>query len=456
MEAPRSPQKYVWYGDDFTGASDTLATVAQAGLRTILFTGVPAPEQLLRAGALDAFGIAGAARSMAPEDMRAELARVGAFFATSGARLLHYKCCSTFDSAPHVGSIGVAVQTLRALAPGHPVYIIGGQPSLGRYCVFGQLYAVAQQGGPVHRIDRHPTMSRHPVTPMQEADLRVHLSRQGLSEIGLVDIRAHELPGVFHAAVDDFDAENPGDSGPGVVLLDVATESQLESIGAAMAKRAQRAPLLIVGASSVAQALIDHWRLPRRACDGLVAPARGPVLVLAGSLSPVTARQIASATLYVRMPLVPERLASETSYLLDQAEQIARSLQAGRHVLAYTTPVGDEQPSLVGAARSCGAATGDRICARADLAAACGALLRRVLAEIRLPRVGVAGGDTASHAIQSLGTWGLEWVGQLDAGVPLLRARADDPSIDGLELMLKGGQMGRPRLFDQLIAATAP
>src|SRR2546423_15112911 len=133
---------YAWYGDDFTGASDTLATVAQAGLHVLLFCGVPTDDQLRRAGPLDAIGIAGAARSMPPDAMRPELARVGAFFAASGARVLHYKCCSTFDSAPQVGSIGVAVEVLRAFAPDNPVLIVGGQPNLGRYCVFGELYAV--------------------------------------------------------------------------------------------------------------------------------------------------------------------------------------------------------------------------------------------------------------------------------------------------------------------------
>jgi uncharacterized protein YgbK (DUF1537 family) len=340
---------YAWYGDDFTGASDTLATVAQSGLRTILFCGVPSYDQLRRAGSLDAFGIAGAARSMAPEAMRTELAEVRAFLAASGARIIHYKCCSTFDSAPQVGSIGVAVATLRDLASANPVYIIGGQPSLGRYCVFGNLYAVAQQGGPVFRIDRHPTMSRHPVTPMQEADLRVHLSRQGLGDIELVDIRAHERPGGFHAAIDDFDAANSGDAGAGVALLDVGSHEHLAPIGTAIAKRAQRAPILVVGASSVAQALIEHWRLPARARDGAVKPAKGPVLVLAGSLSPVTAQQIAAATRFTKMPLAPERLAGDMPYLLEQAERIAQALQGGQHVLAYTTPVGDAQPSLASA-----------------------------------------------------------------------------------------------------------
>ena len=55
-----------WYGDDFTGATDTLAVVAQAGLRSMLFMGVPDEATLAAAGTLDAVGIAGAARRPMP------------------------------------------------------------------------------------------------------------------------------------------------------------------------------------------------------------------------------------------------------------------------------------------------------------------------------------------------------------------------------------------------------
>jgi hypothetical protein len=34
-------------------------------------------------------------------------------------------------------------------------------------------------------------------------------------------------------------------------------------------------------------------------------------------------------------------------------------------------------------------------------------------------------------------------------------ARSDDPLIDGMELMLKGGQMGGDLLFDDLALGTA-
>src|ERR1700712_440599 len=100
MPAPAASMRYGWYGDDFTGATDTLAVVAGAGLRAMLFLGVPGPAELAAAGELDAIGIAGTARSMSPDAMTAELEPVGQFFAARAVAVLHYKCCSTFDSSP--------------------------------------------------------------------------------------------------------------------------------------------------------------------------------------------------------------------------------------------------------------------------------------------------------------------------------------------------------------------
>ena len=107
------PPRIGYYGDDFTGATDTLMTATRAGLRTVLFLGVPTQAQLEAAGPLDCLGIAGVARSMTNAEMETELAPVGAFFAESGVPVVHYKTCSTFDSSPAIGSIGVAVSVLR-------------------------------------------------------------------------------------------------------------------------------------------------------------------------------------------------------------------------------------------------------------------------------------------------------------------------------------------------------
>ena len=68
-----------------------------------------------------------------------------------------------------------------------------------------------------------------------------------------------------------------------------------------------------------------------------------------------------------------------------------------------------------------------------------------------LRRLGIAGGDTSSLATQALGLWGLAFHSTLAPGVTLSVARSDDARIDGLELMLKGGQMGDAQLFDRLV-----
>lgn len=419
-----------WYGDDFTGATDTLATAAQAGLRALLFMGVPTTAQLQRAGPLDAIGIAGAARAMAPEAMRAELEPVGRFFAQMRVPVLHYKVCSTFDSAPHVGSIGVAVQVLRAHVENRFVPIVGGQPSLGRYCVFGHLFARAGSAPAVHRIDRHPTMSRHPVTPMQESDLRLHLAQQGLEPVAGIDYTVYARP----LASQEMALEAVLADHPVAVLLDVGRSEDLAAVGQLVWRHAQQGRLLAVGPSSVVQALATQW--PQRAAlaAGTLAPAQGPVFVLAGSLSPVTAQQVRSATSYEQVSVdVAALVQGGESAARGLAEHLAALLRAGRSVLAVT------------AGSAAHGATAHQV------AQAGGRLLAQVLAQVPLRRIGIAGGDTSSLAVQALAAWGLSYRASLAPGVALCQLHSDESALDGVEVMLKGGQMGPDNLFERLL-----
>lgn len=448
MTTGAAPQ-VCWYGDDFTGATDTLAEVARAGLRSLLFLSVPTPAQLERAGPLDAIGIAGAARGMAPAEMVEELRAVGAFMASTGARVLHYKCCSTFDSAPHVGSIGAAVRELRRHVANPIVPIVGGQPSIGRYCSFANLYARAGSAPDVHRIDRHPVMSVHPVTPMHEADLRLHLAAQGLAGIRSMPHIAY--PSALGTGADSA-ADSPAldawidqvlESTDGPLLLDLLDESQLAVIGRLIQRAAARAPLLAVGPSSVQQALA---RARPAGSEGAATPAplgsaAGPVLVVAGSLSPVTARQIAASERYTRQPLQVERLLADADYAAQQVARAAATLAQGRNVLVHT-----DKPN--------GTVNADQTAATARATARLVADIVRASAQAghRLTRIGIAGGDTSSQATLALGLWGLAFRCVLAPGVTVSVARSDDPVTDGIELMLKGGQMGGDGLFDALAA----
>jgi uncharacterized protein YgbK (DUF1537 family) len=441
---------YAFYGDDFTGATDTLAHLARAGLRTMLLFAPPDAARLATLGRLDALGVAGAARTMAPSAQQRELARIGAAFAALGVRVMHYKVCSTFDSAPHTGSIGVAIRTLREYCKNELVAIVGGQPNLRRYCVFGQLFAAAGADNgqhPIFRIDRHPTMSRHPVTPMSEADLRVHLQRQGVEHVQSIDWRCY--------ATDDTalqtEVRRKLDAKPDALLFDVLDDSHLHAIGKVIAHYAARSsPLLAIGASSVAQAYAQacgaraESSTPNEAAAPLTR-ARGPVFVLAGSLSPLTEVQIEAAHSYLRVELDPLRMTgdSASAYLADRVAAIAGSLRDGRNVLAFT--------ARRMATEDNGADSNSGTAAQSRLAHACATLLRQVLDSVRLQRVGVAGGDTSSIAVRALDAWGLSYLAPLSAGVTMCRLHSDRTELDGMEIMLKGGQMGDADLFEQLI-----
>jgi uncharacterized protein YgbK (DUF1537 family) len=424
--------RYGWYGDDFTGATDTLATLAQAGLRSLLFLQLPTQRQLEAAGELDAIGIAGSARAMAPDAMRAELEPVGRFFAAAGVEIMHYKCCSTFDSAPHVGSIGAAAGTLRRFFANPLLAIVGGQPSLGRYCLFSNLYAAAEAGGQVERIDRHPTMMRHPVTPMGEADLRLHLGLQGL-----ITTPVH-YPGYASGRLSDLiDRELTG--GSAAVLFDVTGAGDLALIGSELWRRAHHAPLLCVGASSVAQALTRGWngqgdrRDAGRAAVPALPRASGPVFVMAGSLSPVTARQIEAARSHYRVIAADgRRFVDDEAFRMALSEQVVGDLQRGRHVLLSTAPDG-----IDGFDRKLSARVAERSAT----------FLANLLQRVRLRRVGIAGGDTSSRAICALPAWGLSYLTSIAPGVAVSTLRSDQDWLDGTEVMLKGGQMGPADIF---------
>jgi uncharacterized protein YgbK (DUF1537 family) len=416
----------------------------------MLFFAPPDAVRLSMLGRLDAVGIAGAARTMPPQVQHQELARVGAAFAALGVRVMHYKVCSTFDSAPQTGSIGVAIRTLREYCANPLIAVVGGQPNLRRYCVFGELFAAAgadDRPQSIYRIDRHPTMSRHPVTPMNEADLRVHLQRQGLENVQSIDWRCYA--GDDAALQTALDCRL--DSKPDAVLFDVLDDSHLRAIGRLIARHARtQAPLLAVGASSVAQAYASALNDAGERGEVNVVPpslarARGPVFVLAGSLSPLTEVQIAAAQSYLRVELDPLQMTGDAAadYLATRVAAIVGPLRDGRNVLAFTTRRAARATNATDAAEARGALP--------QLAHACASLLQQVLDKVSLQRIGIAGGDTSSFAVRALDAWGLSYLAPLSAGVTVCRLHAERSDLDGMEIMLKGGQMGDADLFEQLL-----
>jgi uncharacterized protein YgbK (DUF1537 family) len=424
---------YAYYGDDFTGSTDVLESLADGGVEAVLFLVPPTADLLGRFPEARAIGLAGDSRSRSPDWMDRNLPRLYAALQAFGAPLVHYKTCSTFDSSPETGSIGRAME-IGAATFGGTVPILVGAPHLGRYVAFGNLFAAAGDGE-VHRIDRHPTMSRHPVTPMHEADLRRHLSAQTDMVIGLVGLDRLKL-GQGEPA---YEAEV--ESGAEAVLFDGVDRDSLQAAGGIVRRRAGKGIRFAVGSSGVTRALIHSWKaagLVQEEPRAAAIDAVDRLLVVSGSCSPVTAGQIqwALANDYAGVKAdVPALLAgSAAEQARIEAEALA-ALAEGRSALIYsaTGPLeAGRDPSGEG------------------LGTALGRIARAIVARGGARRLLFAGGDTSSHAVAELGLFALTWAGATERGAPLCRAHAEDSAFDGLELVLKGGQMGSEDFFERV------
>ncbi|MHA1571833.1 MAG: four-carbon acid sugar kinase family protein, partial [Alphaproteobacteria bacterium] len=269
-----------FYGDDFTGSAAVMEVMTFAGLPAVLFLGPPTASQLAEFTGYRAMGIAGIARAKDPAWMSRNLPDIFATLAGWQAPLAHYKVCSTFDSSPHVGSIGHAIDIGVPLLGGrwHPLLVAA--PAIHRYQAFGNLFAVVDHIA--YRLDRHPTMSRHPTTPMNEADVTRHLAGQTDRAIGLVDCLALAA-GAGGQALDAALTQ-----GAEVVAIDVLDHQTLVEAGRLIwQNRGER--LFVVGSQGIEYALTAYWQDAGLIPPAPPAPNAGPVdniIAVSGSCSP--------------------------------------------------------------------------------------------------------------------------------------------------------------------------
>ena len=422
-----SQRLFSFYGDDFTGSTDALEALAANGVSSVLFLDPPDEERMARFPECHAMGIAGESRSRSPEWMSANLPSVFASLQAYGAPICQYKVCSTFDSSPDTGSIGRALEIGQATFGTPWVPLAVAAPHLRRYVLFGNLFAAGEGG--IHRIDRHPTMRHHPVTPMDESDLRLHLARQTPQAIASLDILAlqsSDPEGALAAVLRTH---------PGAVLFDGLDESSLEVTGRLL-WNCRPAPLTFaIGSSGLTHALIRYWRragmIPASFTPGAASDV-ARLIVISGSCSPVTAAQIRWALEHGFEGLRVDAECGDREALLSQA---ASRMAAGKSVVLYTA---------LGPKDCGGSVRGEQ------LGCYLGELLRDLLRRTGVRRVLLAGGDTSTHAVRQLGVEALTFAALTTPGAPLCRCHSPNAEVDGLEMVLKGGQVGPQDYFEMV------
>lgn len=462
MSANKHKLLLAFYGDDFTGSTDALEFLSRAGAKTVLFVEPPSPEQLSRYESLDAIGVAGMTRSMPPGNMEDVLRPAFASLKNLGARHVHYKVCSTFDSSATIGSIGKAIDVGADIFQSRFVPLLVAAPTLGRYCCFGNLFARMGIGskGMIHRLDRHPSMRQHPVTPADESDLRLHLAKQTNKRVGLFDILNIALPYSEGAKALQHIIEEDNE----VVLFDALYEDQMACIGRLIDAYANEKTLFSVGSSGIEMALGAHWKNTGLLCERhswKTGSNAGPVLVASGSCSPVTAAQIACAVSngFIEVALDVEAITTSGNPYEGKdfaVSIIVDAINKGNNVILHTSKgIDDDRIEKANAIfKKKGWNESETSLQTAVLyGTALGAILKDVAANTLLKRIVIAGGDTSSYAARAMGIEAVEMIAPLSPGAPLCKAFAPGSPIDGMEVNFKGGQVGSEDYF--VMAANA-
>ncbi|WP_158237406.1 four-carbon acid sugar kinase family protein [Halegenticoccus soli] len=445
-----------YYGDDYTGSTDALEALSRHGVRTALFLEPPGSDDLTgRFADLQAIGVAGESRSMTPVEMDVHLRETFKAIEDLDPTLFQYKVCSTFDSAPDRGSIGRAIDIGQDVFDSSFVPVVVGVPPMepqGRYVVFGNLFATVDDE--TYRLDRHPTMRTHPATPMTESDLARHLGEQtdrSITGVTVIDVD-HGVEGARRAV---RKAQEDGE----IVIFDTLTDDHLATLGRVIWERTTNGGGMTfgVGSSGFDYALGAYWQdvgLAFNRVGDAQVPEVDSLVVISGSASPVTAEQIewaldhgyADIKLDTTALIDPDKADDEGANAIRRATEAIRK---HRGTILYTARGPDDPAIEETRAEAKDLGIPPEAVAR-RIGRQQGRLLREFLERTDTSRVCIAGGDTSSYATPALDVYAVEMIAPIFPGAPLCRASARTGQFDGLEIALKGGQIGDEKYFERV------
>lgn len=442
-----------FYGDDFTGTTATAEALTLSGVPTVIFAQPPTLSFLQsHFPKVRAVGVAGISRSLPTEELELTLRPIFKKMRSHGAPLFLYKVCSTFDSSPEVGSIGKALEIGRDVFRPEFVPILPAAPRFRRFTLFGHHFTAF--GKEVFRLDRHPSISKHPVTPMDEADLRRHLAKQTTLECGLIPVLTLER-GTKQArdqVQDLLTNQIP------LILFDTLLERHLKTACSVIWDYTKKGQTLFsVGSQELGYGFAAAWkrlgvlRPDRRSHLERSGREGRPILIVSGSCASVTGRQIewAVGQNFLEIGIQPQRLFETASRQLETervAQPAVSALQEGTSVIIHSA-VGPKDPRISRTKEKVESLGLNAQAVTRTLGQALGKLARMIISASGVRRLVLVGGDISGRITPALGIWALQVGRPVGIAGPLCYAYSSYSEIHGLEIALKGGQVGEDDYF---------
>lgn len=405
--------------DDFTGASDAASFLVEAGIPTVLFNGIPNQKPELK-DEIKAVVVALKTRTVPALQAVEETLEAFSWMREMGAKKLYLKYCSTFDSTKD-GNIGPVVDAVLDAYQIPYTLLCPSLPVNGRTVKDGKLYV-----GGVLLEESH--MKDHPLTPMRDSDIARLMEAQGKYK-GVV-LKNEEMKDKGESYWNQKAEEN----GPFYMIPDYYEDSH----GGQIAEMFGGLPFLTGGSGLVgalgrryAREMGIETEIEAEKKDSKAACA-GKALVLAGSCSAVTLKQIADyqAKGYASFQIQPHKLLDGTLTKEDIWNWIEKQ---GDGVLVYSSasPEGIKKSQAFGKERVASKIE-ETLSGLAEYASRHG-----------YHRLIIAGGETSGAVTKKLGYEAFYIGSSVAPGVPVMTP-LENPD---LRLVLKSGNFGQTDFF---------
>lgn len=406
--------------DDFTGATDLAGLLARSGVPVSLRIGVPTEPPT---GTAPLEIIALKSRNLPAAEAISETRAALAWLRAAGAQRFFWKYCSTFDSTA-TGNIGPVAEALMADLGATQTIYCPAFPENGRSIFMGNLFVGEQP------LSESP-MKDHPLTPMRDSNLMRLLTPQVTQPVGLAN-RLTVAKGGLRERLAEL-----AQQGVAHVVVDAVSNDDLYLI----AEACHDVPLL-TGGSALAMPLPRIWQdlglLPGNESAASHHAPDGPAIVLSGSCSAMTNRQVAA---YLSK--------GHPAFRIDPAELAtngpAQALEWLAAQDAQATPIlyATAEPEAVRRAQATlGAERAGQLVE--DALAACATAAR----DRGTRRFVVAGGETSGAVAKALGITRLNIGPEIAPGVPWCFSTSGGHDV---AITLKSGNFGAEGFFNDAL-----
>ena len=425
--------RFAILADDLSSATDCGAQVVRSGLSVVVPLGsYSLPKQ---AGAAQVISVDTDSRSLSADHAYAKARTAAQQLVAEGWTDFYKSVDSTLR-----GNLGAEIEAVIDVVRPDCAVIAPAFPKYGRTTVDGVQYL---HGRPLHETE----FGTDPTAPVKDADITRRVTEGWGRKAGRLTIdQLRSGPAQITSNIMRMLSD-----GVELVIVDIAEQEDLKRICVGLSQ--SRLRIVWVGSTGLAEFVplaFNAASMPKTSDQNHSIDSR-PALALVGSASETTRRQL----LYAQSSNQLKVISLDPARIIQNGTTAAAELERASSNARAAIDSGHDVALVVSATREEIAAT-QQLGAKLDLTAA--QVAQRIVDglaqtgsslvhEGRVSGIVATGGDTANALCNALGAQALEILGEVEAGIPVMRLIGEQT----LPVVTKAGGFGTPAAFAEAL-----